>query len=279
MVHSCRHYLGTHTPRVLGVGVGFALVHRHVLFAMVGHWLSGNISIINVLMQGAVNHLPAILATPLRQLPTLLCPRPPRGPFHLHLPTPHPSDGLGEGREVTDVVNVKPPSVSSSPSVPKHKHGERGRDTPFVLDENGDASATSLASAGGGEYAPAQPDYLAVKSPPSPRPHRPNLPPSPQVDHWREGEIRAPFPAPSSPRSERGEGGERESRAWTAQGHQIFTVNLRGAAPLPGDRSRPRGRDRYSLPARPRSPSLQSRPAENLSIHCPVVTTEVSRKL
>ena len=66
MVRSCRHYLGTHTPRVLGIGVGIALVHRHVLLAMIGHWLSGNISIINTLMQGAVNHLPAILATPLR---------------------------------------------------------------------------------------------------------------------------------------------------------------------------------------------------------------------
>ena len=68
------------------------------------------------------------------------------------LPTPHPSEGLGEGREVTGVVNVKPPRVSSSPSVPKHRQGERGRDPPppFVLAENGDASATSLASKGVG---------------------------------------------------------------------------------------------------------------------------------
>ena len=58
---------------------------------------------------------------------------------------------------------------------------------------------------GGGGYAPAQPDSLTVKSPPSPRPHRPNLPSFQYVDHWREeGEIRAPSPAPSSPRSERG---------------------------------------------------------------------------
>ena len=73
------------------------------------------------------------------------------------LPTPHPSEGLREGREVTGVVNVKLPRVSSSPSVPKHKQGERGRDTPLVLAENGDASATYLASAGGGGgggYAP-----------------------------------------------------------------------------------------------------------------------------
>ena len=66
------------------------------------------------------------------------------------LPTPHPSEGLGERREVTGVVNVKPPRVCSFPSVPKHKQGERGRDTPLVLAENGDASATSLALGGEG---------------------------------------------------------------------------------------------------------------------------------
>ena len=66
------------------------------------------------------------------------------------LPTPHPSEGLGEGKEVTGVVDVKLPHVSSSLSVSKHKQGERGRDTPLVLAENGDASATSLASAMGG---------------------------------------------------------------------------------------------------------------------------------
>ena len=57
-------------------------------------------------------------------------------------------------------------------------------------------------------------------------------------------------------------GGKRESGAWTAHGHQIFTENLTGVAPLPGN-----ARDRYSSPARPRSPSLQSLPAENLRIH------------
>ena len=165
---------------------------------------------------------------------------------------------------MTDVVNVKPPRVSSSPSVPKHKQGERGRDTPLVLAENGDASATSLASAGGGgggRYAPAQPDSLAVKSPPSPRPHRPNLPPFQQVDHWREeGEIRTP-----SPHSERGrEEGERGTdRSRASDFHNGFK---RRSSPS-GNRSRPCGRDRYSSPARPQSPSLQSRPAENLSIH------------
>ena len=44
MVHSCRHYLGTHTPRVPCVGVGVALVHRHVVFAMVGHWINVTMS-------------------------------------------------------------------------------------------------------------------------------------------------------------------------------------------------------------------------------------------
>ena len=77
MAHSCRHYLGTHTPRVPSVGVGIAVVHRHVVFAMVGHGFSGNICVINALMLGAVNHLLAILATPLKQLPIPLCPRPP----------------------------------------------------------------------------------------------------------------------------------------------------------------------------------------------------------
>ena len=125
------------------------------------------------------------------------------------LPTPHPSEGLGEGREVMGVVDVKLPRVSSSPSVPKHKQGKRGRDTPLVLAENGDAFATSLTSGRGRSKPhththPAQPDSLAVKSPPLPRPHRPNLPSFQHVDHWREGEIRAPSPAPSSPCSERG---------------------------------------------------------------------------
>ena len=50
---------------------------------------------------------------------------------------------------MTGVVDVKLPRVSSSPSVPKHKQGERGRDTPLVLAENGDASATSVALRGG----------------------------------------------------------------------------------------------------------------------------------
>ena len=87
---SCRLYLGTRTPRALGVGVGLALVLLHVKFVTVGHWINGNILVLNTLMLGAVNHLPAMLATPLKQLPTSPCPRPPRGPFRLRLP-PSPS--------------------------------------------------------------------------------------------------------------------------------------------------------------------------------------------
>ena len=97
------------------------------------------------------------------------------------LPTPHPSEGLGEGREVTGVVNVKPPRVSSSPSVPKHKQGERGRDTLRTGMPLPPPSLRGVGGGGGGGgYGPAQPDSLAVKSPPLP-----SLPPSQHVDHWR----------------------------------------------------------------------------------------------
>ena len=113
---------------------------------------------------------------------------------------------------------------------------------------------------GGGEYAPAQPDSLAVKSP-----HRPNLPPSQHVDRWREGEIRAPSPAPSSPRSERGRE-ERERGMDRSRASDFHSKSKRRRSPS-GERSRLHDRDCYSSPARPRSPSLQSQSAENLRNH------------
>ena len=109
-------------------------------------------------------------------------------------------------------------------------------------------------------YAPAQPDSLAVKSPPSPRPIGLTFLTS---NTWIIGEKKAKFALPRllPPLCALRVGGRRESGAWTAHGHQIFMVNLTGVAPLPGT-----ARDRYSSPARPLSPSLQSLPAENLRI-------------
>ena len=64
------------------------------------------------------------------------------------LPLPPPSEGLGEGSEAPSIVNVKEPRVSSPTSMPTQEHGERGRDTPPVRGGEGEASSTSLASAG-----------------------------------------------------------------------------------------------------------------------------------
>ena len=71
-------------------------------------------------------------------------------PLPPSLSFPPPSEGLGEGREAPSVVNIKEPRVSSLSSVPTHEQGERGSDTPQVRAGEGDASATSLASAGVG---------------------------------------------------------------------------------------------------------------------------------
>ena len=95
---SCRLDLGTRTPRALGVGVDLALIILHVRLVTVGHWINGNIIVLNELMLDAVNHLPAMLATPLKQLPTLPCPRPPQGLYRPRLP-PSPSLGGTVGRE------------------------------------------------------------------------------------------------------------------------------------------------------------------------------------
>ena len=148
---SCRLYLGTRTPRALGVGVDLALISLHVRLVTVGHWINGNIIVLNALMLGAVNHAGDPIETacnpPLSPASTRSV-----SPASPSLPLPPPSEGLGEGREAPSVVDIKEPRVSSPPSVPTQEQGERGRATSQVRGGEGDASATSLASAweGGG---------------------------------------------------------------------------------------------------------------------------------
>ena len=149
-VLTCRLCLGIHIPHALGVGVGHILINLHVILVTVGHWINGNIIVLNALMLGAVNHLPAMLATPLKQPPTPLIPGLHEDRFtHASLPLPPPpSEGLGEGSEAPSIVNVKEPRVSSPTSMLTQEHGERGRDTPQVRGGEGEASSTSLASTG-----------------------------------------------------------------------------------------------------------------------------------
>ena len=54
---------------MLGVRVGNVPVQQRVTFAVIGRWPSGNLFIISVLMQNAVNLLAAMLALPLDQQP------------------------------------------------------------------------------------------------------------------------------------------------------------------------------------------------------------------
>ena len=129
-VHTCRLYLGIRIPRALGVGVGHVLLILHVRYVMVGLWINGSIIVVNALVLSAVSHLHAMLAIPLIQLSTPLCP--PRGPYlppPPSLPLPPPSEGLGEGSEAPSVnniitVNVDEPRVSSPTSMPSREHGE-----------------------------------------------------------------------------------------------------------------------------------------------------------
>ena len=88
-------------PHALGVGVGHVLIMLHVRYLMVGRWINGNIIVVNSLMLSAVNHLHAMLAIPLIQLPTpplsltstrSVSPPPP------YLPLPPSFGGIG-GRE------------------------------------------------------------------------------------------------------------------------------------------------------------------------------------
>ena len=114
------------------------------------------------------------------------------------LPLPHPSEGVGEGSEAPSVanisaVNVEEPRVPSPTSMPSREHGERGRDTSRVRDEEGDASSTSLASAGRWGSSQPQLDPLEDKSPPSPNQLRLKISSCHHVYDWGvEGEGRVP---------------------------------------------------------------------------------------
>ena len=104
VAHSCHQSLGVHTPRVLGVGVGNVPVQQHVTFAMIGRWLGGNRIIVSVLMPNAVNHLTAMLASPLDQPPIPRCHRhPSQEPLHPRplptLPPPSLRGAWGRGRD------------------------------------------------------------------------------------------------------------------------------------------------------------------------------------
>ena len=248
---TCRLCLGIHIPHALGVGVGLALINQHVRLVTVGHWINGNIIVLNALMLGAVNHLPAMLATPLKQLPTLLCPRPPRGSFRPCLPPPPspppPAEGLGEGREAPSVMDIKQPRVSSPSSMPMPEHEERGRDTPQVRGEEGDASSTSLASARGGSTQ-SQPDTLDDKSPPSPSHFRLKISSYHHVDDWgEEGEDRVPSPAPSLPKAKRRRE-EREQGMDCSRAPDFKKKSTRHRSPT-RECPQPRGHDRYAAPA------------------------------
>ena len=116
---SCRQSLGIHTPRVLGVGVRNVPVQQRVTFAMIGRWPSGNRIIVSVLMLNAVNHLAAILSSPLDQPPIPRCPRhPSQEPLHPTSPSLPPSlppsEGPGIGGETLS-DDLKRPRVSSPP--------------------------------------------------------------------------------------------------------------------------------------------------------------------
>ena len=62
---------------MLGVGVGNVPVQQRVTFAMIGRWPNGNRIVVSVLMLNAVDHLAAILVSPLDQPPIPRCPRHP----------------------------------------------------------------------------------------------------------------------------------------------------------------------------------------------------------
>ena len=74
---TCLLCSGTRIQHARIVGVGNVHTIRCVIFVMVGLSSNGNILIVNALMLNEINHLHAMLVTPLRQLPTPLCLRPP----------------------------------------------------------------------------------------------------------------------------------------------------------------------------------------------------------
>ena len=200
---TCLLCSGTRIQHARSVGVGNVHTIRCVIFVMVGLSSNGNILIVNACMLNEINLLHTMLATPLRQLPTPLCLRPPRGPYLpclLPFPLPPPSEGSGEGSEAPSVSNIisdnlNAPRVSSPTSMPSRGHGEGGRDTPKVGNGEREASPTSLASAGGREKPPRpQPDALDEKLNSSPTKFRPNCSSTHHVDDWDEnGTYRPPL--------------------------------------------------------------------------------------
>ena len=227
-------------------------------------------------MLGAVNHLPAMLAIPLRQLPTPNCPRPPRGPFLprlLPFPSPPPSEGTGEGSEAPSVanisvVNVNEPRVPSPTSMPSLEHEERGRDTFQVRGEEGEASSTSLAlggGGGGGESSQPQPDPLEDKSPPLPNQLRLKIS-CHHVDDWGvEGEDRVPSPA-LSPLQGKRRREERERGMDRTRAPDFQEKSARRRSP-PTERPQPHGRYHRTATARLRSPPVRALPAGDSRIH------------
>ena len=266
-VLTCHLCLGIHILHALGLGVGHVLIILRVILVMIGRWINGNIIVLNALMLGAVNHLPAMLVIPLMQLPTPHCPRPRRGPFLPRLlPFPSPS----EAPSVTNIssVNVDEPRVPSPTSMPSREHGERGRDTIRVRDGEGEAASTSLTwgGGGGGKSPRPQPDPLEDKSPPSPSQLRLKISSYHHVDDWGvDGEDRAPSPAPSPPQAKRRRE-ERERGMDCTRSPDFQEKSARHRSP-PKERPQPHGRDRRTVPARPRCPPVRAQPAGYSRIH------------
>ena len=139
---------------------------------------------------------------------------------------------------------------------------ERGGGTP-----PGEAASTSLASAGGREEPPRpQPDPLDDKLPSSPIKFRPKISSVHHVDDWgEEGEDRPPSPTSPQPQAKR-KREERERAIDHTQEADFYERPARRRSP-PGERPQPHGRDRHSVPARPRSPPVRALPAGGSHIH------------
>ena len=262
---TCLLCSGTRIQHARSVGVGNVHTIRCVIFVMVGLSSNGNILIVNALMLNEINLLHAMLATPLRQLPTPLCLRPPRGPYLpclLPFPLPLIQRDRGKGARLLVLVtllvdNINEPRVSSPTSMPSRGHGEGGRDTPNVGNGEREASPTSLASAGGREKPPrSQPDTLDEKLNSSPTKLSPNRPSTRHVDDWDDnGAYSPPSPTSLHPCTKR----KREERGRPTDQARVADFYEKSARRLSAHRERPRphSRDRHVAPACP--PAVSSR--------------------
>ena len=161
---SCRLYLGTRTPCVLGVGGDVALTIWHVTYVRIGPWRSGRNIIVSARIVSAVRiALHALFSLPLKTSP----PVPPasteaRSPLSL---LPPPSEVRGVADEALGVSRA-----SSSPSSCTRSRGEGG--AGGVVAGSGAASAdSSLMGRGGGVSAvipPSQPSPVLARSSPLP---------------------------------------------------------------------------------------------------------------